>query len=42
MTDRIAFLNAIQAQPVDDTPRLIFAEWLEEQDDSMVGLPSER
>jgi uncharacterized protein (TIGR02996 family) len=30
-TDRAAFLATIRANPLDDTPRLIFADWLEEQ-----------
>lgn len=34
MIDRRDFLQAIQAQPADDTPRLIFADWLEEQGDA--------
>lgn len=29
-----AFLEAILQDPDDDTPRLIFADWLEEQGDS--------
>ena len=29
-----AFLEAILAQPDDDTPRLVYADWLEEQGDS--------
>jgi len=33
MDDRQAFLNEILANPDDDTPRLIFADWLEEQGD---------
>lgn len=31
MTDRDAFLSAIRAQPDEDTPRLAFADWLDEQ-----------
>lgn len=31
MTDRQAFIDAIIAQPDDDLPRLIFADWLDEQ-----------
>jgi uncharacterized protein (TIGR02996 family) len=30
MSDRRAFLEAIRAAPEDDTPRLIYADWLEE------------
>jgi uncharacterized protein (TIGR02996 family) len=30
MTDRDAFLRAIAASPDDDSPRLIFSDWLEE------------
>lgn len=30
MTDHAAFLSAILADPADDTPRLIYAGWLEE------------
>jgi uncharacterized protein (TIGR02996 family) len=31
MTDRDAFLAAIRAEPDEDTPRLAFADWLDEQ-----------
>lgn len=31
MTDADAFLEAIWAAPVDDLPRLVYADWLEEQ-----------
>lgn len=31
MSDEIAFLKAAQAQPDDDTLRLVYADWLEEQ-----------
>jgi uncharacterized protein (TIGR02996 family) len=34
MSDEAAFLQAILADPDDDTPRLIFADWLEERGDS--------
>lgn len=34
MTDRTAFLEAILSQPDEDLPRLIFADWLEEQGDA--------
>jgi uncharacterized protein (TIGR02996 family) len=33
MTEEKAFLQAILSQPDEDTPRLIFADWLEEQGD---------
>jgi uncharacterized protein (TIGR02996 family) len=29
-----AFLQAICAKPEDDTPRLVYADWLEEQGDT--------
>ncbi|MBA4062502.1 MAG: hypothetical protein C0501_02125 [Isosphaera sp.] len=32
MTEAEAFLQRVRAFPDDDTPRLIFADWLEEQD----------
>jgi uncharacterized protein (TIGR02996 family) len=32
MSDRDALLAAIRAQPDEDTPRLMFADWLEEND----------
>lgn len=32
MSDRDALLAAIRAQPDEDTPRLIFADWLDEND----------
>jgi uncharacterized protein (TIGR02996 family) len=31
MTDGPAFFRAIEADPDDDTPRLVFADWLDEQ-----------
>ena len=34
MTDREAFLAAIRAVPDDDLPRLVYADWLEEQGDA--------
>src|SRR5437870_2291421 len=34
MSDRDALLAAIRAQPDEDTPRLIFADWLDENDES--------
>jgi uncharacterized protein (TIGR02996 family) len=33
MSTETAFLNAIQAQPEDNTLRLVYADWLEEQGD---------
>src|SRR5262245_60193011 len=33
-TERQAFLTAITANPQDDTPRLVFADWLEEHGES--------
>ena len=33
MTDEEAFLTVIAANPLDEAPRLIFADWLEERDD---------
>jgi uncharacterized protein (TIGR02996 family) len=33
MAEALAFLEAILEDPDDDTPRLIFADWLEEQSD---------
>jgi len=35
MTEADAFLAAIIANPDDDLPRLVFADWLEEHDDSL-------
>ena len=35
MTQRDAFLESILAEPDDDTPRLIFADWLDEHDDPL-------
>jgi uncharacterized protein (TIGR02996 family) len=35
MSDRIAFLRAIRANPDDDTSRLVFADWLDEHDDPL-------
>src|SRR5918994_3068406 len=34
MTDRDAFLQAICVAPDDDTPRLVFADWLDEHGDA--------
>jgi uncharacterized protein (TIGR02996 family) len=36
-TEAEAFLQRIRAYPDDDTPRLIFADWLEEQGERMPG-----
>src|SRR5437660_1230129 len=33
MTDEAALLAAISADPDDDTPRLVYADWLEEHGD---------
>ena len=30
--DRLAFVRNILANPADDTPRLVFADWLDEHD----------
>lgn len=35
MSDRDAFLRAIRANPDDDTPRLVFADWLDERSDPL-------
>jgi uncharacterized protein (TIGR02996 family) len=35
MTEEDAFLQALQERPDDDTTRLIFADWLEEQGDEI-------
>src|SRR5215218_387211 len=35
MNDRLAFLRAIREHPDDDTPRLVFADWLDEHDDPL-------
>jgi uncharacterized protein (TIGR02996 family) len=32
VNEREAFLTTIAAQPEDDTPRLVFADWLDEHD----------
>jgi uncharacterized protein (TIGR02996 family) len=34
MVDDTAFIRAIQAEPHDNTPRLIYADWLEERGDA--------
>lgn len=33
MSDEAAFLRGILAAPADDAPRLVYADWLDEQDD---------
>jgi uncharacterized protein (TIGR02996 family) len=35
MADRATFLAAIRAAPDDDTPRLVFADWLDERGDPL-------
>ena len=37
MLDREPFLQAIYAAPDDDLPRLVFADYLDEQGDSELG-----
>src|SRR5262245_14016045 len=32
MSDRAALIGAVLDHPADDTPRLVFADWLEEND----------
>src|SRR5438132_1016345 len=34
MTGAGAFLDAIRAQPDDDTPRLVYADWLDDRGDA--------
>lgn len=34
MVDNQAFIQAILANPTDDSPRLVYADWLEERGDS--------
>ncbi|MCA9072436.1 MAG: TIGR02996 domain-containing protein [Planctomycetaceae bacterium] len=31
MTDETIFLEAIESKPCDPTPRLVYADWLDEQ-----------
>jgi uncharacterized protein (TIGR02996 family) len=38
MTDRDALIAAIAADPADDLPRLVFADWLEEHGDPAQGV----
>ena len=33
MADEQAFIQAILADPTDDSPRLVYADWLEERSD---------
>ncbi|MBY0456099.1 MAG: TIGR02996 domain-containing protein, partial [Gemmataceae bacterium] len=35
MTDHDALLSAIIDQPDEDTPRLVFADWLDEHADAL-------
>ena len=35
MTDEQAFLNALKANPADDTTRLVYADWLDEHGDPL-------
>jgi uncharacterized protein (TIGR02996 family) len=35
MSDEAAFLNAILANPADDAPRLVYADWLDERGDAL-------
>lgn len=36
--DELAFLRTIHADPADDLPRLVFADWLEETGDPMLAV----
>ena len=38
MDDRQAFINAIQAEPNNDIPRLVYADWLEDEGDEQAEL----
>ncbi len=40
MTDRAAFLTRIAAEPADDTARLVYADWLDEQEAGQVLCPA--
>lgn len=40
MTDRESFLRAIAAEPDDDTARLVFADWLDEQNAAQIPCPT--
>jgi uncharacterized protein (TIGR02996 family) len=35
VSDEAAFLNAILANPEDEAPRLVYADWLDERDDPL-------
>jgi uncharacterized protein (TIGR02996 family) len=37
MSDEVAFLQAILANPADDAPRLVYADWLDEQGDDFAA-----
>jgi uncharacterized protein (TIGR02996 family) len=37
MSDEHAFLNAILANPKDDAPRLVYADWLDERGDDLAS-----
>lgn len=41
MSDEAAFLNAILANPEDDAPRLVYADWLEERGDDLAARKAE-
>jgi uncharacterized protein (TIGR02996 family) len=38
MTDEAAFLNAILANPEDEAPRLVYADWLDERGDQAAAV----
>lgn len=38
MVERDAFLRTAQERPDDDAPRLVYADWLEEQGDPQAEL----
>ncbi len=41
MAELTSFLQAILDEPLDDTPRLIFADWLQDQADSILAARGE-
>src|SRR4051794_25928099 len=41
MPDEAAFLDAIRRKPDDDTTRLVYADWLDEQGDTTSATESE-
>ena len=41
MSDETAFLNAILANPKDDAPRLVYADWLDERGDERAAQKAE-